>query len=106
MMSHRAHTALNASRPGADCDAKPEVRPRRKLACSYWSPINKPRSLSLDSRLAIMQTNAYLNSYDEWTRLREVVVGTALNYGSHERELSFELFFHDNLGRRSEWYYP
>lgn len=46
-----------------------------------------------------------LNSYDEWSPLREVVVGSALNYTSHERELSFDLFFHDNI-HRSEWYYP
>lgn len=46
-----------------------------------------------------------LNSYDEWSPLREIVVGSALNYTSHERELSFELFFHDNINR-SEWYYP
>lgn len=46
-----------------------------------------------------------LNSYDEWSPLREAIVGSALNYTSHERELSFELFFHDNL-TRSEWYYP
>jgi len=56
-----------------------------------------------------------LNSFDEWSPLREVVVGSAENYVSHERELSFDLFFHDNLVRdntahgesgRSEWYYP
>lgn len=46
-----------------------------------------------------------LNSYDEWSRLREVIVGSAVNYTSHERELSFDLFFHDNI-TRSEWYYP
>ncbi|MFV2104380.1 glycine amidinotransferase [Micromonospora sp. LOL_024] len=46
-----------------------------------------------------------LNSFDEWSPLREVVVGSAVNYTSHERELSFDLFFHDNLVR-SEWYYP
>ncbi|GII92843.1 glycine amidinotransferase [Sinosporangium siamense] len=46
-----------------------------------------------------------LNSYDEWSPLKEVVVGSAANYTSHERELSFDLFFHDNL-IRSEWYYP
>jgi glycine amidinotransferase len=46
-----------------------------------------------------------LNSFDEWSPLREVIVGSALNYTSHERELSFELFFHDNIVR-SEWYYP
>ncbi|MEU0131852.1 MULTISPECIES: glycine amidinotransferase [unclassified Streptomyces] len=51
-----------------------------------------------------------LNSFDEWSRLREVVVGSAENYVSHERELSFDLFFHDNLAQDnpglSEWYYP
>lgn len=46
-----------------------------------------------------------LNSYDEWSTLKEMIVGSALNYTAHERELSFELFFHDNLVR-SEWYYP
>ncbi|MFJ9566861.1 glycine amidinotransferase [Streptomyces fuscichromogenes] len=51
-----------------------------------------------------------LNSFDEWSPLREVVVGSAENYETHERELSFDLFFHDNIARdnafRSEWYYP
>ncbi|MFH8983977.1 glycine amidinotransferase [Streptomyces varsoviensis] len=46
-----------------------------------------------------------LNSYDEWSPLREVVVGSASNYTSHERELSFELFFHENFAE-STWYYP
>ncbi|MFJ8464554.1 glycine amidinotransferase [Streptomyces swartbergensis] len=46
-----------------------------------------------------------LNSYDEWSPLKEVIVGSATNYISHERELSFDLFFHDNL-IRSEWAYP
>ncbi|MFE7127757.1 glycine amidinotransferase [Streptomyces sp. NPDC057617] len=46
-----------------------------------------------------------LNSFDEWSPLKEVVVGSAVNYTSHERELSFDLFFHDNI-TRSEWYYP
>ncbi|WP_329200195.1 MULTISPECIES: glycine amidinotransferase [unclassified Streptomyces] len=51
-----------------------------------------------------------LNSFDEWSPLKEVIVGSARNYVSHERELSFDLFFHDNLAMdnssRSEWYYP
>ncbi|MDL5199795.1 glycine amidinotransferase [Streptomyces sp. ALI-76-A] len=47
----------------------------------------------------------HLNSFDEWSPLKEAVVGSALNYTSHERELSFDLFFHDNI-TRSEWYYP
>jgi glycine amidinotransferase len=46
-----------------------------------------------------------LSSYNEWSPLKEVIVGSAVNYTSHERELSFDLFFHDNL-IRSEWYYP
>lgn len=46
-----------------------------------------------------------VNSYDEWSRLKEVVLGSAANYTSHERELSFDLFFHDNIVR-SEWAYP
>ncbi|WP_017537102.1 inosamine-phosphate amidinotransferase [Nocardiopsis halophila] len=45
-----------------------------------------------------------LSSFDEWSPLKEVVVGSAANYTSHERELSFELFFHEHL--KSEWYYP
>ncbi len=51
-----------------------------------------------------------LNSFDEWSPLVEVIVGSAENYLSHERELSFDLFFHDNIAgdnsSRSEWYYP
>lgn len=46
-----------------------------------------------------------LNSFDEWSQLREVIVGSAQNYTSHDRELSFDLFFHDNIVR-TEWYYP
>lgn len=53
-----------------------------------------------------------LHSFDEWSPLKEVIVGSALNYTSHERELSFDLFFHDNIAEdnapatRAEWYYP
>jgi len=51
-----------------------------------------------------------LNSYDEWSQLKEIIVGSAENYVSHERELSFDLFFHDNIAAdnsaRSDWYYP
>ncbi|MGJ5178867.1 hypothetical protein ACQR16_27425 [Bradyrhizobium oligotrophicum] len=47
-----------------------------------------------------------LNSYDEWSPLKEIIVGSAANYTSHDRELSFDLFFHDNLQSKSEWYYP
>ncbi|MFI0983624.1 glycine amidinotransferase [Streptomyces sp. NPDC021093] len=51
-----------------------------------------------------------LNSFDDWSPLKEVVVGSATSYASHQRELSFDLFFHDNIAgdnsTRSEWYYP
>lgn len=48
---------------------------------------------------------ASLHSYDEWSTLREVIVGSAENYTSHDRELSFDVFFHENL-YRSDWAYP
>ncbi len=51
-----------------------------------------------------------LNSYDEWSPLKEVILGSAENYLAHDRELSFDLFFHDNIVNdnvhRTEWYYP
>ncbi len=30
---------------------------------------------------------ASIHSYDEWSTLREVIVGTAANYTSHDRDL-------------------
>ncbi|MFI9811225.1 glycine amidinotransferase [Saccharothrix variisporea] len=50
-----------------------------------------------------------LNSYDDWSPLREVVLGSAANYSAHERELSFDLFFYDQLSDKSFYdrmYYP
>lgn len=47
-----------------------------------------------------------LNTHNDWAPLREVVVGSAENYASHDRDVSFDLFFHDNLVFRSEWVYP
>ncbi|MFF4219710.1 glycine amidinotransferase [Streptomyces nondiastaticus] len=48
-----------------------------------------------------------LNSHDDFTPLKEVIVGSAANYLSHERDVSFELFHHENLtGFRSDWAYP
>lgn len=44
-------------------------------------------------------------SFNDFDPLREVIVGSASNYLSHDRELSFELFFHENL-YRSDWAYP
>jgi glycine amidinotransferase len=46
-----------------------------------------------------------LNSHNEWSPLKEIIVGSAANYTSHDRELSFDLFFHENLFR-SDWAYP
>ncbi|GAA3085473.1 glycine amidinotransferase [Streptomyces rectiviolaceus] len=34
-----------------------------------------------------------VNSYDEWSPLREVIVGSPIGYDSHELDLSFRLFF-------------
>ena len=45
-----------------------------------------------------------LSSFDEWSPLEEVILGSARNYVAHERERSFELFFHSNLF--TGWYYP
>lgn len=48
-----------------------------------------------------------LHSHDDFTPLKEVIVGSAANYLSHERDVSFELFHHENLkGFRSDWAYP
>ncbi|MGW3787623.1 glycine amidinotransferase [Micromonospora chokoriensis] len=48
-----------------------------------------------------------LNSHDDFTQLREIIVGSAANYLSHDRDVTFELFHHDNLrGFRSDWAYP
>ncbi|MGH3868395.1 MAG: glycine amidinotransferase [Pseudonocardiaceae bacterium] len=48
-----------------------------------------------------------LNSYEDFTVLHEVIVGSAENYLSHERDLTFELFHHESLtGFRSDWAYP
>ncbi|GGU48438.1 glycine amidinotransferase [Streptomyces violascens] len=46
-----------------------------------------------------------LNSHNEWSALKEIVVGSAENYVSHDRELSFDIFFHENLFH-SDWAYP
>ncbi|GAA3686749.1 glycine amidinotransferase [Micrococcus yunnanensis] len=46
-----------------------------------------------------------VNSHDEWSPLREIIVGSANNYVSHDRELSFDIFFHENL-YHSDWAYP
>lgn len=48
---------------------------------------------------------AKLSSFNEWAPLKEVIVGSAKHYTSHDRELSFDIFFHENLFR-SDWAYP
>lgn len=45
-----------------------------------------------------------VNSFDEWSPLKEVIVGSPISYEAHELELSFKLFFHDVA--YSEFYYP
>lgn len=42
-----------------------------------------------------------VNSHDEWSRLREVIVGTPYHLDYHD-DLSFRLFFHRNLTPGSE----
>lgn len=45
-----------------------------------------------------------LSSFDEWSPLREVILGSAANYTSHVRDLSFDLFFQDNVSRVHSYY--
>ncbi|MEO6502959.1 MAG: glycine amidinotransferase [Jatrophihabitantaceae bacterium] len=48
-----------------------------------------------------------LHSYDDFTPLRELIVGSAENYLSHDRDVTFELFHYDNLtGFGTELAYP
>ena len=44
-----------------------------------------------------------VNSFDEWSPLKEVIVGSPIRYESQELELSFKLFFHDEA-YASFWY--
>ncbi|MCZ0975892.1 inosamine-phosphate amidinotransferase 1 [Streptomyces albulus] len=44
-----------------------------------------------------MTTNPAVNSHDEFTRLRQVIVGRAEHYTDHHADASFELFFYDNV---------
>lgn len=36
-----------------------------------------------------------VNSFDEWSPLKEIIVGSPINYNTPDLELSFKLFFHD-----------
>jgi glycine amidinotransferase len=50
---------------------------------------------------------AALNSHDDFTPLKEIIVGSAAHYVGHDRDVSFEVFHHENLtGFRSDWAYP
>lgn len=44
------------------------------------------------------------NSFDEWSPLKEVVVGSPVHYETQELELSFRLFFHDEA--YAAFWYP
>lgn len=46
-----------------------------------------------------------LNSYDDFSPLREVVLGSATNYAERVQDLSFDMFISDNLSR-AKGYYP
>lgn len=49
----------------------------------------------------------HLNSHDEFSPLKEVIVGSAENYISHDRDITFELFNYGTLtGLHSDWAYP
>src|SRR5262245_19648669 len=45
-----------------------------------------------------------LNSFDEWSPLKEVIVGSPIHYEAQELELSFKLFFHDEA--YAAFWYP
>jgi glycine amidinotransferase len=44
-----------------------------------------------------MQGSKGVNSYDEWTTLQEVIVGSPANYVAHDVDTSFRLFYYDNF---------
>lgn len=41
--------------------------------------------------------NYKINSYDEWSPLKEVIVGVATNYHTNDIDLSFKIFHNDNM---------
>jgi glycine amidinotransferase len=45
-----------------------------------------------------------VNSFDEWSPLKEAIVGSPMNYSLPDMELSFKLFFHDTADLA--FYYP
>jgi glycine amidinotransferase len=45
-----------------------------------------------------------LNSYEDFSPLREVVLGSAQGYTSHVRDISFDIFFQDNVSPVHSYY--
>ncbi|MCX4632900.1 hypothetical protein [Streptomyces sp. NBC_01443] len=48
-----------------------------------------------------MTTALPVNSFDEWSTLREVVVGRADHYNAHHVDTSFKLFYYDCQSSRT-----
>ena len=44
-----------------------------------------------------MKPNRKVNSYDEWSRLREVIVGVADHYNRYHMDVTFKLFYFENV---------
>jgi hypothetical protein len=93
------------------CFHEPQPAEFDQLLMIFCSTVSQAWGMSFeDDRESNVGVRVRLNSFDEWSPLREVIVGSAENYVSHERELSFDLFFHDNITEnatfRTEWYYP
>ncbi|GHG60806.1 hypothetical protein GCM10012320_35530 [Sinomonas cellulolyticus] len=70
--------------------------------------LNEARTTREGSRLYSPDLKEYptvkAHSFDEWSPLREVIVGTSAGYEAHDMELSFRLFFNDVA--HSSFYYP
>jgi glycine amidinotransferase len=58
----------------------------------------------LGATASLARRSARVNSADEWSPLREVIVGSSLNFERPDLDLSFKLFFHDNA--YLAFYYP
>src|ERR1700722_13598341 len=63
------------------------------LTLPWWRD-NERKSMTADA-------SAPVSSHDEWSPLREVVVGTPYHLDYHE-DASFRLFFHQNLPRAGD----
>lgn len=51
----------------------------------------------LQSQLSKKQKILSINVHTEWGKLKEVVVGSCVNLSDYNVDLSFKLFFHDNI---------